>query len=297
MLNNLIYKTMKKVLLFGLIVSALIFSPSCVKNSSEYKKLQAEKDSLALVNAKSSSDMEDILSLLNEVEDNFNSIKTAENYLSVQSNNPGELAPTMKDRIHSDMKFVTETLDKNRKKIAELESKLKNSNIQSTQIRQSLNNARTELDQRTMALVALKEELEHKNQQITELSANVDNLSKDVQDLRVQSNTQQQTITQQEKVITTVYYCFGTSNELEKQKILVNGQLGSNFNRDYFIKINDFKKLPVVQLWAKKAKLVSKHPDGSYEFVKDANNQVELHILDTANFWSLTKYLVVLVNV
>jgi len=288
---------MKKLVLFGLIVFALTFSSSCVRNSSEYKQLQAEKDSLALVNTKNASEMEDILSLLNEVEDNFKDIKTAENYLSVQSNNPGELAPSTKDRIQSDMKFVTETLDKNRQKIAELEKKLSASSLQSAQLRQTLTNLRTELDQKTMALVALNEELERKNQQITELSANISNLSKDVQDLRVQSNAQKQTINQQEKVITTVYYCFGTSNELSKQKILVNNQLGPNFNRDYFIKINDFKKLTVVQLWAKKAKLVSKHPDGSYEFVKDANNQVELHILDPANFWSLTKYLVVLVNV
>jgi len=84
---------------------------------------------------------------------------------------------------------------------------------------------------------------------------------------------------------------------LKKQQILINGQLGSNFNRDYFIKVNDFKTLQVIPLMAKKGKLVSKHPDGSYEFVKDSNNQVELRILDPANFWSLTKYLVVLVNV
>jgi len=77
---------------------------------------------------------------------------------------------------------------------------------------------------------------------------------------------------------------------LKKQKILVNNQLGSNFNRDYFIKVNDYRKLQVIQLWAKKGKLVSKHPDGSYEFVKGANNQVESHIIDEANFWSLTKY-------
>jgi len=288
---------MKKLVLLGLIGFALIFSSSCVKNSSEYKRLQAEKDSLALVNTKSASEMEDILSLLNDVEDNFKSIKSAENYLSVQSNTPGELAPTAKERIQSDMKFVTETLEKNRQKIADLENKLKNSSIQSTQLRQTITNLRTELDQKTMALVAMNDELERKNQQITELSANVSNLSKDVQELRVQSNSQQQTITQQGSIISTVYYCFGTSGELKKQKILVNDRLGANFNRDYFIKISDYKKLTVVQLWAKKAKLVSKHPDGSYEFVKDTNNQVELHIIDPANFWSLTKYLVVLVNV
>ncbi|MCL1934286.1 MAG: hypothetical protein FWF53_10815 [Candidatus Azobacteroides sp.] len=288
---------MKKLVLFGLAVFALIFSSSCVKNSSEYKKLQAERDSLALVSAKSTAETEDILSLLNEVEDNFRSIKTAENYLSVQSNNPGELTPTTKDRIHADMKFVTETLEKNRQKIAELEGKLKNSSVKSAQLQQTVNKLREELDQKTMALVTMNEELERKNQQISELSANVSNLSKDVQDLRIQSSAQQQTISKQEKVIKTVYYCFGTSNELKKQKILVDDQLGANFNRDYFIPVYDFNKLHTIQLWAKKGKLVSKHPDGSYEFVKDSNNQVELHILDPANFWSLSKYLVVLVNV
>ena len=288
---------MKKLVLLGMMGFALIFSSSCVKNSSEYKQLQAERDSLALANTKNSSEMDEMLSLLNEVQDNFKSIKSAENYLAVQSNNSGELAPTTRQKIESDMKFVTETLDKNRQKIAELEKKLKGSTLQSTQLQQLVNSLRGELEQKTMALVAVNDELERKNQQITELSANVSNLSKDVQDLRVQSNSQQKTITQQQKVITTVYYCFGTTNELKKQQILVNGQLGPNFNRDYFIKVNDFKTLQVIPLMAKKGKLVSKHPDGSYEFVKDANNQVELRILDPANFWSLTKYLVVLVNV
>ena len=288
---------MKKKALFGLVAFALIFSSSCVKDSKEYKKLQAEKDSIALVNARNATEMEDILSLLNEVEDNFSSIKSAENYLSVQSNNPGELAPTTKERLHSDMQLITETLDKNRQKIAELEEKLKNSGLQSAQLKQTVNKLRQELDQKTMALVTLNEELGRKNQQISELSENVGNLSKDVQNLRNQSNAQQETIKQQQKEITTVYYCFGTSNELKNQKILVNDQLGANFNRQYFISIYDYNKLYVIPLWAKKGKLVSKHPDGSYEFVKDANNQVELHILDPTNFWSLTKYLVILVNV
>jgi predicted nucleic acid-binding Zn-ribbon protein len=288
---------MKKEVLLIMVVSALIFSSSCVKNSSEYRKLQAQNDSLLLVNSRNMTEMEDILSLLNEVEDNFKTIKSAENYLSVQSNSTGELAPTAKEKIRLDMKFITETLEKNRQKIADLESKLEKSSLQSSQLQQTVNKLRLELDQKTMALVTLNEELEHKSKQISELSASVSNLSKDVQELRIQSNAQQQTINQQQKEITTVYYCFGTSNELKKQKILVNDQIGANFNRDYFIRVNDFNKLQTIQLWAKKGKLVSKHPDGSYEFVKDANNQVELRILDPANFWSLTKYLVVLVNV
>jgi len=288
---------MKKVVLFSIVVFALILSSSCGKNSPEYKKLQEQKDSLVLVNVKNAAEMDEILSLLNEVDDNFKNIKSAENYLSVQSNAPGELTPSTKEKIRSDLQLVTETLEKNRQKIVELEKRLKNSSLQSTQLQQNLNKLRLELDQKTMVLVALNEELEQKNQQVFELSETVSNLSRDVQELRVQSNAQQQTINKQEKEISTVYYCFGTSNELKKQKILVNGQLGTNFNRGYFIKVNNYKKLPIIQLFAKKGTLISKHPAGSYDFIKDANNKVELRILDPDNFWSLTKYLVVLVNV
>lgn len=286
---------MKKVVLFFSLIALCM--TSCVKTSSEYKALQAQNDSLALASTKAANELEEILTLLNEVEDNFRSIKAAENYLSVQSNSPGELTPSTRERIHSDMQFITQTLDKNRQQLTELENKLKNSNLKSSQLQQTLNNLRTELDQKTMALVALNDELERKNQQITQLSESVSTLSKDVQDLRAQTNAQQTTIDEQQKEINTVYYCFGTTKELKAQKILDGDAIGTNFNKDYFIRIKDYNKLSTIPLYAKKGKLASKHPAGSYEFEKDANGQAQLRILDPKNFWSLTKYLVVVVNV
>jgi hypothetical protein len=83
---------------------------------------------------------------------------------------------------------------------------------------------------------------------------------------------------------------------LKNQGILKDGQLGSNFNKDYFIRVADFNTLQVVPLYAKSGKLVSKHPSGSYEFAKAANGQIELRILDPKNFWSLTRFLVVQVD-
>jgi DNA repair exonuclease SbcCD ATPase subunit len=288
---------MKKAVLFRMVVFALIYSSSCVRNSSEYKRLEAQRDSLTLVNVRNATEMEEILSLLNEVDDNFKSIKAAENYISVQSNAPGELTPSIRERILADMKFITETLEQNRQKIADLENRLRTSSTQSTQLQQTLGRLRQELDQKTMALVTLNEELEQRNRQISELSASVNNLSKDVQELRMQSQAQQQTIDQQQRELNTVYYCFGTSNELRRQRILVNEELGTDFNRDYFIRVSDLNRLHVIPLLARRGRLVSKHPAGSYEFVNDANRRVELRILDPENFWSLTKYLVVLVNV
>ena len=72
---------MKKVLVT--IICAAMFA-SCGQNSADYKQLQAENDSLKLENAKSSTELNEMLSILNEVETNFQSIRDAENYLSIQ---------------------------------------------------------------------------------------------------------------------------------------------------------------------------------------------------------------------
>jgi chromosome segregation ATPase len=287
---------MKKVIFIGMVVLVMMTS-SCVKNSSEYKALQAQKDSLALLNAQNAAELDQIMELFNEIEDNFNSIKTAEKYLSVQSGSSGELTPSARERIQNDMKFVTETLDKNRKQIANLEKRLKNSNLKSSQLSNTIKNLQIELEEKTIALLALSDELASRDRQIAELHTHVTTLSTDVQTLKTQTKEQRETINQQQKELSTVYYCYGTSKELKDQKILVKNQLGADFNKDYFIREKDFNQLKVIPLKAKQGKLVSTHPDGSYEFVKDANGQVELRILDPKNFWSLTKYLVILVKV
>ena len=286
---------MKKVLFFCL-VSAVLLASCSGTSSPEYKALQAQKDSIELVNAKITSDMDEVLSILNEVEDNFKSIKSAENYLSVQAASSSEMTPSISDRIQSDMRLITEILRKNKDQIIELEKKLKNSSIKSAQLQSTLDNLRNELSEKTMALVSLQNELALRDQKIEELNESIMVLSSDVQSLRVETYAQQEIIKEQTAALNTVYYCFGTSRELKGQKILVDGELGSNFNRDYFIRIRDAKTLKEVPVYAKKAKLITKHPNGSYELTKDESGNIIYKIIDVNNFWSLSKFLVIQVN-
>ena len=286
---------MKRIMLFCA-VSAFIFT-SCVKNSSEYKALQEKNDSLLLAATKANMEFEQIMGLLGEVEANFQSIKSAENYLTMESSNSGELSPSARDRIQSDIQLITETLDKNRQQIADLEEKLKKSTINTTQLSNNLANLRKELEEKTRSLVTLREELAKRDQQIAELTENVTLLSNDVQALSAESNARQQVIDRQQAELNTAYYCFGTSKELKDMKLLVKGQLGTNFNHNFFVTIDNLNTQKVIPLYAKKGKLISKHPAGTYEFVTDASGEVELQILDPKNFWSLTKYLVIEVKV
>ena len=72
---------MKRVLV-ACVCSALLVS--CGQQSAEQKRLQAENDSLKVENAKATSELNEMLATLDDIEAGFNSIREAENYLKVQ---------------------------------------------------------------------------------------------------------------------------------------------------------------------------------------------------------------------
>lgn len=285
---------MRKIVLFYL--SVILFA-SCVKNSSEYKKLQAENDSIKMENSRNALDMNEMLSILNDVEADFKAIRDAENYLILNSS--GEMSQNKRELIKQNMQMVTETLKKNKEQIAELDKKLRNSNIQSEAFRKTINRLNSELDQKAIMIAALQEELAQKNVRIQELDDMVATLSEDVEGLANTSSMQSQKLSEQDKALHTAYYCFGTTKELKDQKILTGGGLfskqrvlQSGFNKDYFISI-DIREIKEIPLFTRKAKLKSNHPSGTFEFAEDEDGNLSLKIMDEKNFWSLGKYLVI----
>lgn len=273
----------------------ILFSACDYKKSAEYQAMQKENDSLKLEAAKGNSEMEEMLSLLNEIDDNFQKIKAAENYLTVQSAKGGEMTPTTKDRINSDMKLLAETLTKNKEQIAKLQSQVKNSNVKSSQLNKLIEKMQTEMEEKTILITDLQNQLSQKDGRIAELDEVVSALS-------IRSTLQDALIERQDASINTAYYCFGTTKELKDEKILTGGGLSATkvlqpgFNKDYFTKI-DIRNTTSIPLHAKKAKVKSNHPEGSYELIKDPNsNEFTLKIMDVNEFWSLGRYLVVEVD-
>lgn len=287
---------MKKVLVVCICTAMLA---SCGQNSADYKKLKAENDSLRLENTRNTDEINEMLNTLNDVEADFQSIRDAENYLTIQQQTGGEMNLSKREQIKQNMELITETLKKNKEQINQLQDKLKKSGIQSAALKKTIDRLSSELDQKATMIVALQEDLAKKNIRIQELDEMVSSLNEDVETLAATTAAQSEKINAQDQTINTAYYCFGTSKELKDQKILSGGGLfakskvlQSGFNKDYFISI-DIREVKEIPLFASKAKLKSNHPEGSYEFVKDEDNNLTLKITDTKAFWSLSKYLVI----
>lgn len=294
-------KKVSGILLIGISLCFVFFASCDVKQSKHYKSLQAENDSLKLENLRNTSEMNEVLSILEEIQEGFDTIRDAENYLNIQQND-GELSQTRREKIRTNMQLISETLQKNKEQLAALNTQVEQGKITSTSLKKTIERMTVELNEKTVMITNLQEELSKKNVRIQELDDAVKNLSEDVENLSIKSTAQSDKIVEQEKALNTAYYCYGTAKELKEQNILTGGGLFSkskalqdDFNQDYFMQI-DIRKVTEIPLYAPKAKLRSNHPDNSYRFDKDVDGNQILKITDIANFWSLGKYLVIEVS-
>ena len=292
---------MKKILLSVAVMASMMFT-ACNSKSGDVEKLRQENDSLVQLNAQTKADFDEMLQLMNDVEDGFRQIKEAENYLVVQSSATGEVDMTTRERLKSDMQLVAQTLKDNKEKLAKLQSQLKNSKYQSSQFQKTVERLNAEIESKTAMIVSLQEELAKRDVRIQELDNAVSELAGQVNTLSEETEKQKSTISSQEKEINTVYYVFGTTQELKEQKIISGGGLfkasevmKGDFNKNYFTK-EDLRTFKQVSLESKKAKLLTTHPEGSYTFEKNDKDLLTLVITNPTEFWSLSKYLVIKVD-
>ena len=278
---------MKRILFFCLCVIAMT---SCVEQSEKYKNLQRENEILIADKTKTAFDMEDMISSLNDIYTDMQSLRESENYLTIEPS--GELSVDKQTQIRNNIRMIGETLQTNRKQLAALEERLKNSNIQSEALRKTIERLNIEINQKAQMIAVLQEDLSKKDIHIRELDEQIENLT-------LTAMAQDRTISDQDRELHLAYYCFGTKKELKDQDIITGGGLFSkskvlqnNFNREYFLAV-DTRDESEIQLFARKAKVHTNHPPNSYILAKEQNGNIVLVITEPELFWSMSKYLVI----
>jgi hypothetical protein len=67
----------------------------------------------------------------------------------------------------------------------------------------------------------------------------------------------------------------------------------ADFDNSYFTKV-DVSQVKSIDLFVKKAKLITTHPSDSYQFVVGQNGGIDkIEITNTDKFWSASKYMVI----
>lgn len=284
---------MKKVFLFTLCAAAAL--TSCNQSGQTKSALQAQNDSLMLELSNRDSELDEIMGSFNAIQEGFREINEAENRVDLKGNTLESQSSA--DKIKEDIRFISEKLQANRNEIAKLQKQLENSNYQSAQLKKAIQNLTAELAAKEKQIETLQAELAAKNIRIAELDQAVSDLNKNVDELTAENDAKTQTVIVQDKALNTAWYVFGTKSELKDQKILKKGDVlkDGDFNKDYFTEI-DIRKDKEIKLYSKRAELLTTHPEGSYELVKDDKEQIILKITNPNQFWSVSRYLVIQVK-
>lgn len=283
---------MKKMICLAFCATMLA---SCEFVTKREKELTAQNESLATELSEKNAALDQAIQAIADIQEGFRAINEAEGRVTVQTQ--GGEGVTDSERMKEDILFIQQKMEENRKQIERLEKKLKASGNETASLRKVLANLQKELEEKVTSIAALQNELAEKNIRIAELDKAVATLTGDVNNLQQVTDVQQEVIEQQVVQLNTAWYVYGTAKELKEQNILRGGKVLSSaeFNKGYFTEI-DVRVDRVFPLYAKRAQLLTTHPAGSYEFVKDADKLLTLNVLDFEAFWSVSRYMVIQVR-
>lgn len=283
---------MKQLKLFACLALLLLGACTGKKSSPDLANME-QNDSLQRIIAQRDSEINDMMSTLNEIQEGLSAINQAENRLSIAREGEGANKTA---QIKENIKFIANTMARNRELMKRLQQQLRESRFNGDELRKTISNLTQQLDDKAQELQRLKAELDAKDIHIAELDEKIDNLNDNVENLQTDAQQKALTISNQDKQLNTAWFVFGTKKELKEQHIMENGKvLQSNFNKNYFAKI-DIRIDKEIKFYSKSARILTMHPSGSYTLTPDVNKQYVLRITNPQLFWSTSKYLVVLVK-
>lgn len=242
------------------------------------------------------STLNDWLQTFTQIENDLNALKQKENLITINNSDNVEFTVTRKEQILSDIRSISLRLDENRKKLASLNSQLKNSGREIKGLQEMI--------------AGLESKLQERQTEIAALTATVNERDIEIDELNVIASDLRTTVTEKEELISTqvaemnkAYLAAGSFRDLKEMGIvskdggflgigrtesLVNDITDSLFSQ---IDISQLKHIPVN---SRDAKLITEHPTSSYEFVREGDDKIaHIEIKDPAQFWKISRYAVV----
>ena len=274
--------------------ACLLAMASCDSGKPKVDVEAAQRvDSLNQIIAQKDTEINDMMITFGEIEEGFREIAEAQDRVAVAKSGEGA---NSRERIRENIQFIQNTMKQNKELINKLRQQLRESSVKGDALRKLVDSMQQQLEEKEQQLQQMRALLDEKEIQLMDLGEKVANLNSDVAELTNETNQRAETISAQDKQLHTAWFVFGTKSELKEQQILVDGKvLQSSFNKEYFTKI-DIRVDREIKLYSSSAQILTTHPSSAYTLQRDANKQYVLRITDPQQFWSTSKYLVILVK-
>ncbi|RFC55263.1 Cbp1 family collagen-binding glycoprotein adhesin [Brumimicrobium aurantiacum] len=254
-------------------------------NEKELIELRNKVSQLELESVQKDSALNEAIAFFNEVQDNLAKINVKEEEIRVRSDNP-EISNDDQEWILQEIQNINFLRKQNAQNLKDLKQSLSEKNLKIS-----------ELESMRDRLVM---QIRAKDEQIASLQKTLADLDMEYSELFDEYQEQVEMTLDAIKELNTVFYAYGTLDELTENDVLVRegGFIGigrktniaEDLNEKYFQKM-DKTKTKEIRIVGDKPDLITDHPISSYKWEGD-----KLVILDADKFWKVSKYLVVTVK-
>ncbi|MDE6192112.1 MAG: hypothetical protein K2G47_10930 [Muribaculum sp.] len=278
------------------ITAAIISSQLAACNVSQEKEQQSLMEVSKQELATALAERDSLLALVKEISEGMEQIKELEKIMTIAASNPQETAGQRR-KIIADIASIRKKIQERRQQLTDLEARLQNSTINNKELSETINALRIQIDSQFEEIELLRRQLSTANEHIGSLNYTVDSLNTTVTTVTGERDAAQETSILLENELNICHYIAGSKDDLKSHGIIESGflrktkLLKGNFDKSVFVTADkrDLDRLP---LNSRKPRLLTNHPEGSYELLEE-NGKKTLHILDPDLFWSLTNYLVI----
>lgn len=269
---------------------------SCHQKDLENK--QVTIDSLQAVVLERDAEIDSLFVMFNEIENNLSLINSKYSAVQEMRRNTTEGGVTQKQAIADHMASIESIMADNKKKIAQLNRHVSEGKSKNEELLAFITRLEERSTQQEQQIAQLTYELENSKLVIA-------NLHHDVNQLTASNKEKDDYIARQLADANRAWFIVGSYDELKESGIVnktggfigIGRKLGTvaDMNTELFTLI-DRSKVTTITIDRKKAKVVSQHPEDSYELVTDEDDPsitAYLRILNPSQFWKYTDYLVI----
>ena len=286
---------MKHIALF-LILSVLF---SCTNSETELAALQEAEDA----QAKKDSIENILVETMDDINRNLELIRQKQGLISL--NNVSENI-SKKDAILENISMINSLIDDNRRKIDELTIQARQLGKEKNAMSRIAEQTRQRIVKQEEEINSLKAQLEQESFKVADLNKKVSEMQTDNEALAAELTAMTEGNEKLDKDLNKGWFAYGTYEELKEKELVEKkgGVLGvgkkealsqSFFkNKSYFTEL-DVRTTKMIPIHGKRPKVISFHPDNSFELKSNPDNDQysQLLIKNPEEFWSTSRFLVV----
>lgn len=281
--------------LLAIIALVLVLMHSQTVRKEQVATIENQKVTFTKELTARDSTINDWLSTFDQVEKNLATIKEKEKLITMKSTG-SEMSADKKSQVLADIQAINTLLVDNRKKIASLNARLKESGNTIKGLQEKIAGLEMTMKQYEGDIAELKTTLAAKDAQIGDLNSNVLALQDTVTNKNVK-------IAKQIDKLNEAFVVYGTYKDLKEKGVLTKegGFLGlgrksfltKNLPDSMFRRI-DITTTKTIPVDSRKVRLITDHPAASYQIVNEGQNKIGyIAITDPVEFWKISKYAVV----